>query len=102
MLVLPVYMQVMTDYVSKPRHLQAIMNCLRSSSKSIELESFHVLKLFVANPHRPRRVRQILHRNSARLVRHVRRMAFARSSDKELQVDVDVVVQETLAIAAPE
>lgn len=102
MLVLPTYMQVMTEYVSKPRHLQVIMDCFRSPFLSIQLESFHILKLFAVNPHRPRRVRQILHRNSARLVRRLRQLAFSRSSDKDLQAEVDFVVQETVAITAPE
>jgi calcium binding protein 39 len=96
-LVHPAYTQVMLDYVGNERHLQLIMNLLRSPSTSIALEAFHVLKLFVASPHQPSRVRTILHRNCDRLVRLLQSLASLQPQNEDLQADMAMVAQGLLA-----
>ncbi|KAL0398866.1 UNVERIFIED_CONTAM: putative MO25-like protein [Sesamum radiatum] len=44
---------VMTRYVCSRDNLRILMNLLRESSKSIQIEAFHVFKLFAANQHKP-------------------------------------------------
>lgn len=58
---------VMLSYACRERFLQIHMNLLRDASRTIQLDAFHVFKLFVANPHKSPRVQAILGRNAARL-----------------------------------
>ena len=44
------------------------MVLLRDRSSSIQFEAFHVFKIFVANPHKEGRVRNVLLRNQAKLL----------------------------------
>ena len=47
---------------------QMVMVLLRDRSSSIQFEAFHVFKIFVANPHKEGRVRNVLLRNQAKLL----------------------------------
>lgn len=58
----------MVRYVSSEENLKRIMNALRDRSKHIQLEAFHVFKVFVANPKKTPAVEAILRRNKARLL----------------------------------
>jgi calcium binding protein 39 len=60
---------VMFQYVKSKRQLMLVMNLLRSSSTSIQYEAFHVFKVFVANPKKPRDIRGILIANREKLLR---------------------------------
>ncbi|VVB12410.1 unnamed protein product [Arabis nemorensis] len=51
---------VMTKYVSSMDNLRILMNLLRESSKTIQIEAFHVVKLFVANQNKPSDIINIL------------------------------------------
>ncbi|XP_059317736.1 putative MO25-like protein At5g47540 [Lycium ferocissimum] len=51
---------VMTRYVSSRDNLRILMNLLRESSKSIQIEAFHVFKLFAANKNKPSDIVNIL------------------------------------------
>jgi calcium binding protein 39 len=59
---------VMTRYISNPDNLKLMMNMLREKSKNIQFEAFHVFKVFVANPNKPKPISEILLRNRDRLV----------------------------------
>jgi calcium binding protein 39 len=39
------------------------MNLLKDDSRNIQFEAFHVFKVFVANPHKPEAIAEILQRN---------------------------------------
>lgn len=58
----------MLRYVSSEENLKRTMNALRDRSKYIQLEAFHVFKVFVANPKKTPAVEAILRRNKARLL----------------------------------
>ncbi|KAG2264635.1 hypothetical protein Bca52824_071714 [Brassica carinata] len=60
---------VMTKYVSSRDNLRILMNLLRESSKSIQIEAFHVFKLFVANQNKPADIVNILVANRSKLLR---------------------------------
>ncbi|KAI8567309.1 hypothetical protein RHMOL_Rhmol02G0111100 [Rhododendron molle] len=60
---------VMTRYVSSRDNLRILMNLLRESSKSIQIEAFHVFKLFAANQHKPPDIVSILLANRSKLLR---------------------------------
>ena len=61
--------RVMFEYVKSKRHLMLVMNLLRSSSRSIQHEAFHVFKVFVANPRKPDDIKSILVSNRDKLLR---------------------------------
>lgn len=58
----------MVRYVSSEENLKRTMNALRDRSKHIQLEAFHVFKVFVANPKKTPAVEAILRRNKERLI----------------------------------
>ncbi|PIO73614.1 hypothetical protein TELCIR_04413 [Teladorsagia circumcincta] len=57
----------MTRYISNPENLKLMMELLREKSRSIQFEAFHVFKVFVANPNKPRPIADILLRNREKL-----------------------------------
>ena len=69
---------VMFQYVKSKRQLMLVMNLLRSSSKSIQYEAFHVFKVFVANPKKPRDIRGILIGNRDKLLRFLKQLLVDR------------------------
>lgn len=68
MLVDRAHYQMMLRYVADDGNLKRVMNLLRDRSKNIQLEAFHVFKVFVANPKKSPGVEAILQRNRARLL----------------------------------
>ena len=45
-----------------------MMNLLRDISRSIQIEAFHIFKVFVANPAKPASIIEILSRNREKLI----------------------------------
>lgn len=60
---------VMMRYVSSKDNLRIMMNLLRESSKNIQVEAFHVFKIFVANANKPPEIVSILLANRNKLLR---------------------------------
>jgi len=50
----------MTRYISSPDNLKLMMNMLKEKSRNIQFEAFHVFKVFVANPNKPKPILDIL------------------------------------------
>lgn len=84
---------VMTRYASSVDNLRILMNLLRESSKSIQIEAFHVFKLFAANQHKPADIVSILVANRSKLLR-----LFADfkpdKEDEQFEADKAQVVRE--------
>jgi calcium binding protein 39 len=64
--------RVMFNYVKSKQQLMLVMNLLRSSSRTIQHEAFHVFKVFVANPKKPADIRAILISNREKLLRFLK------------------------------
>merc|ERR1712190_419248 len=58
-----------------------------------QFEAFQVLKIFVANPNKPPRVQQILHKNKERLMALLSAIHKNRPDDEQLSKDMDNVVR---------
>lgn len=88
---------VMTRYVSSRDNLRILMNLLRESSKSIQIEAFHVFKLFAANQNKPPDIVSILVANRSKLLR-----LFAdfktEKEDEQFEADKAQVVKEIAAL----
>jgi len=95
------FMAVMIAYVDSEHFLQIHMNLLRNNSKAIQLEAFHIFKIFVVNPRKPFRVHQILHRNRERLVKLLENFSSKKTDDDQFAKDLRTVLETLRKLPAP-
>jgi calcium binding protein 39 len=88
---------VMTRYVSSRDNLRILMNLLRESSKSIQIEAFHVFKLFAANQNKPPDIVSILMANRSKLLRLFADFKIDKE-DEQFESDKAQVVREIAAL----
>ncbi|XP_059282810.1 putative MO25-like protein At5g47540 isoform X3 [Lycium ferocissimum] len=81
---------VMTRYVSSKDNLRILMNLLREASKNIQLDAFHVFKLFVANRNKPSDIINIIVANRSKLLRFF--ASFRIDKDEQFEADKAQVV----------
>ncbi|ONK76283.1 uncharacterized protein A4U43_C03F25990 [Asparagus officinalis] len=84
---------VMMRYVSSKDNLMILMNLLRESSKNIQIEAFHVFKLFVANQNKPPEIITILVANKNKLLRLFNDFKLEKE-DEQFEADKAQVVNE--------
>jgi len=94
------FRQVMVAYVSSEQHLQIHMNLLKDRSKVIQLEAFHVFKVFVANPAKPLRVQKILYRNKDKLVALLSSFQAAQTEDSRLGAELRNIIDKLMRLSA--
>jgi calcium binding protein 39 len=93
--------KTMTRYISSADDFKQVMLLLRDTSKTIQFEAFHVFKIFVANPNRPKPIVDILVRNRERLVAFLQ--AFhADKEDEQFADEKAFLIEEVMAVAADE
>lgn len=95
------FRRVMLSYVSNERNLQITMNLLKDHSKSIQVEAFHVFKIFVANPQKPPWIQQILYKNREKLCILLSSLPHMRPEDKKLEGDVLNVMDKLRHLETP-
>lgn len=91
----------MTKYVSSRENLRILMNLLRESSKTIQIEAFHVFKLFAANQNKPADIINILVANKSKLLRLLGELKTDKE-DEQFDSDKAQVMQEIAALEARE
>lgn len=62
---------LMISYVSSTANLKTIMHLLRNRSPHITFETFHIFKIFVANPNKPSEIASILFNNKVKLIAYL-------------------------------
>jgi len=85
----------MMKYISDPENLKVLMILLRSKKTRIQIEAFHVFKVFVANPRKPRPVSHILLRNKDKLLNYLQNFHNNKEDDQfveEKQLMIDTLV----------
>jgi len=87
------FQEVMCDYVQNEQYLRLHMNLLIDVSVAIQLEAFHIFKLFVANPFKPQRVQSILLRNRQGLIKKIRSLSELQREDEHFSSDVAQVLE---------
>ncbi|XP_068668464.1 putative MO25-like protein At5g47540 [Aristolochia californica] len=92
---------VMTRYVSSKDNLRILMNLLRESSKNIQIEAFHVFKLFAANGKRPPEIVSIFIANRSKLLRFFSDFKMDKE-DEQFEADKAQVVREITALEPKE
>lgn len=85
---------VMTRYISNPDNLKLMMNMLKSKSRNIQFEAFHVFKVFVANPNKPKPILDILLRNQDRLVDFLSKFHTDRSEDEQFNDEKAYLIKQ--------
>ncbi|XP_016453730.2 putative MO25-like protein At5g47540 [Nicotiana tabacum] len=90
---------VMTRYVSSKDNLRILMNLLREASKNIQLDAFHVFKLFVANRNKPSDIVNILVANRSKLLRFFASFRIDKE-DEQFEADKAQVVKEIAELEA--
>lgn len=90
---------VMVRYVSSLDNMRILMNLLRDSNKTIQLEAFHVFKLFAANQHKPDEIVNVLVANRSKLLRFFGDFKVDKE-DERFEADKAEVVKE-IAILEP-
>ncbi|KAK2175718.1 hypothetical protein NP493_712g00026 [Ridgeia piscesae] len=85
---------IMTRYISNPDNLKLMMNMLREKSRNIQFEGFHVFKVFVANPNKPRPILEILLRNKDKLVDFLTKFHTDRSEDEQFNDEKAYLIKQ--------
>ncbi|RYR12074.1 hypothetical protein Ahy_B04g069601 isoform D [Arachis hypogaea] len=92
---------VMTRYVSSRDNLRILMNLLRETSKSIQIEAFHVFKLFAANQNKPADIISILVANKSKILRLLEDFKLEKE-DEQFEADKAQVMREIAALELKE
>jgi calcium binding protein 39 len=85
---------IMTRYISNPDNLKLMMNMLKEKSRNIQFEAFHVFKVFVANPNKPRPIQEILWRNRDKLVEFLSKFHNDRSEDDQFNDEKAYLIKQ--------
>lgn len=85
---------VMTRYISNPDNLKLMMNMLKEKSRNIQFEAFHVFKVFVANPNKPKPILDILLRNQDKLIDFLSRFHTDRSEDEQFNDEKAYLIKQ--------
>lgn len=84
----------MTRYISSQDNLKLMMTLLKNKSRSIQFESFHVFKVFVANPSKGREISSILYRNKDKLIDFLTKFQVDRSDDDQFNDEKAYLIKQ--------
>merc|ERR1719383_200365 len=78
------------------RHNFSVMtkNMLKEKSRNIQFEAFHVFKVFVANPNKPKPILDILLRNQDKLVDFLSKFHTDRSEDEQFNDEKAYLIKQ--------
>ncbi|CAF3308088.1 unnamed protein product [Rotaria sp. Silwood2] len=85
---------VMTKYITNPDNLKQQMNLLKEKSKNIQFEAFHVFKIFVANPTKPKAITDILLRNREKLINFLTSFHPDRTDDEQFNDEKAYLIKQ--------
>ncbi|XP_014671575.1 PREDICTED: protein Mo25-like, partial [Priapulus caudatus] len=85
---------IMKKYISNPENLKMMMNMLREKSKNIQFEAFHVFKVFVANPDKPKPILDILLRNKEKLIEFLTKFHTDRTEDEQFNDEKAYLIRQ--------
>jgi calcium binding protein 39 len=85
---------LMLKYISDRNNLRVIMTLLRHKQPNVQFEAFHVFKVFVANPTKPKDIADILAANKGKLVAFLQ--SFQNEKDDEQFIEEKAMLIDTL------
>ncbi|KAH6755533.1 Mo25 family protein [Perilla frutescens var. hirtella] len=87
--------QIMKRYIAEVRHLKVMMTLLKDSSKNIQLSAFHIFKVFVANPNKPRDIKLILVKNREKLLALLQSLSPGKGAeDDQFEEEKELIIKE--------
>lgn len=91
---------VMMRYIASRHNLKIIMNSLRDKSANIQIEAFHVFKIFVANPKKPPEIALVLYQNKSKLIAYLEAFQVGKD-DGQFSDERDLLVETLAALEEP-
>lgn len=91
---------VMMRYIASRHNLKIIMNSLRDKSANIQIEAFHVFKIFVANPKKPPEIAFVLYQNKSKLIAYLEAFQVGKD-DGQFSDERDLLVETLAALEEP-
>ncbi|KAJ9700183.1 hypothetical protein PVL29_005823 [Vitis rotundifolia] len=86
---------VMKRYILEVRYLKVMMTLLKDSSKNIQISAFHIFKIFVANPNKPREIKVILAKNHERLLALLQSLSGGKGADDDqFEEEKELIIKE--------
>ncbi|KAL8524819.1 hypothetical protein ACS0TY_014435 [Phlomoides rotata] len=86
---------IMKRYIAEIRHLKVMMTLLKDKSKNIQISAFHIFKVFVANPNKPRDIKVILAKNHERLLELLHSLSPGKGSeDDQFEEEKELIIKE--------
>lgn len=82
----------MTRYIASDSNLKLIMTLLKDPSQAIRYESFHIFKVFVANPNKNEAIVKILAKNKERLIEYLK--DFSAEDNEEMEDEKFLLIRE--------
>ncbi|KAF4358864.1 hypothetical protein CsatB_026050 [Cannabis sativa] len=91
---------IMKRYILEVRYLKVMMTLLMDSSKNIQLSAFHIFKVFVANPNKPREIKVILAKNHEKLLQLLENLSAGKGAeDEQLEEEKELIMKEIDRVA---
>ncbi|KAK4737854.1 hypothetical protein R3W88_001551 [Solanum pinnatisectum] len=84
---------IMKRYIAEVSHLKVMMNLLKDSSKNIQISAFHIFKVFVANPNKPREIKLILAKNNEGLLALLNNLGKG-GEDDQFEEEKELIMKE--------
>lgn len=85
---------IMTRYISSQDNLKLMMTMLKNRSRNIQFEAFHVFKVFVANPNKPKPILDILLRNKDKLIDFLTKFQTDRADDEQFNDEKAYLIKQ--------
>ncbi|PSR85179.1 Calcium-binding protein [Actinidia chinensis var. chinensis] len=86
---------IMKRYIVEVRYLKVMMTLLKDSSKNIQISAFHIFKVFVANPNKPREIKVILAKNHERLLDLLQNLSPGKGADDDqFEEEKELIIKE--------
>jgi len=83
-------------------NLRVIMTLLKNNSRLISYESFHIFKVFVANPNKSEEVHVILFKNREKLIKLLEEFQTQREeTDPEFKQEKQIVLEHLKTLEKP-
>ncbi|XP_023000164.1 calcium-binding protein 39-like [Cucurbita maxima] len=87
--------QIMKRYILEVRNLKVMMTLLKDSSKNIQLSAFHIFKVFVANPNKPREIKVIVAKNHEKLLELLHDLSPGKGAeDEQFEEEKELIIKE--------
>lgn len=86
---------IMKRYIVEVRHFKVMMTLLKDSSKNIQMSAFHIFKVFVANPNKPREIKVILAKNHEKLLELLYSLSAGKGGDDDqFEEEKELIIKE--------